>query len=47
VFRAGPEAIDAGPVLYQRTYADIAPSFVFPFVTYLDVAMSRELITSA
>ena len=37
LFRAISEAIDADTVLYPGCYVDIAPSFMFPAVTYVDV----------
>ena len=36
LFSAVAEAIDAETVFYPGCYVDIAPSFVFPSVTYLD-----------
>ena len=36
LFRAVAEAVDAKTVLYPGCYVDIAPSFVFPSVTYVD-----------
>lgn len=37
LFSAVAEAIDASSVLYPGSYVDVAPSFVFESVTYLDV----------
>jgi hypothetical protein len=37
LFRAVRETIDAERVLYPGSYVDIAPSFVFQNVTYLDI----------
>jgi len=37
LFAAVADAVDAGTVLYPGSYVDIAPSFVWPAVTYLDV----------
>jgi hypothetical protein len=36
LFRAVATAIDTASVLYPGSYVDIAPSFVFPSVTYVD-----------
>ena len=36
MFRAVGEEVPAATVLYPGSYVDIAPSFVFPSVTYLD-----------
>jgi len=36
LFAAVAETVDAETVLYPGCYVDIAPSFVFPAVTYLD-----------
>ena len=36
LFRAIESAIEASTVLYPGSYVDIAPSFVFPSVTYID-----------
>ena len=37
LFRAVAEAVDASTVLYPGCYVDIAPSFVFESVTYVDL----------
>ena len=37
LFRAVGERVEAGTVLYPGCYVDVAPSFVFPSVTYVDV----------
>ena len=37
LFTAVAEALDAGRVLYPGSYVDIAPSFVWPSVTYVDI----------
>lgn len=37
LFSAVAEALDASTVLYPGCYVDVAPSFVFESVTYLDV----------
>ena len=37
LFAAIAEAIDASTVLYPGSYCDLAPSFVFDSVTYLDI----------
>ena len=37
LFRAVSRAIEAAEVLYPGSYVDIAPSFVFPSVTYVDM----------
>lgn len=37
LFTAVADAIDVGSVLYPGSYVDIAPSFVFDTVTYVDV----------
>lgn len=37
LFSVIAEAIDAATVLYPGSYVDVAPSFVFPAVTYVDV----------
>ncbi len=37
LFKAVAETIDASTVLYPGSYVDVAPSFVFPRVTYVDV----------
>lgn len=36
LFGAASEVFDGGPVLYPGSYVDIAASFVFPQVTYVD-----------
>lgn len=37
LFSAVAESIDASSVLYPGSYVDVAPSFVFASVTYLDI----------
>lgn len=37
LFQAIAEAVDADRVLYAGSYVDVAPSFVWPSVTYVDV----------
>ncbi len=37
LFRAVAGTVDADSVLYAGSYCDVAPSFVFPAVTYVDV----------
>ena len=37
LFSAVAESLDASTVLYPGSYVDLAPSFVFDSVTYLDV----------
>lgn len=37
LFRAVAEAVDAVEVLYPGSYVDVAPSFVWPAVTYVDL----------
>jgi hypothetical protein len=37
LFAAVAEHVDATAVLYPGSYVDVAPSFVFPSVTYVDV----------
>ena len=36
LFAAIASAVDASPVLYPGSFVDVAPSFVFPSVTYVD-----------
>lgn len=36
LFRAVAEAIEARSILYPGSFVDVAPSFVFPSVTYVD-----------
>jgi len=36
LFSAVAEAVDATTVLYPGSFVDVAPSFVFPAVTYVD-----------
>jgi hypothetical protein len=37
LFRAVGDAVDATEVLYPGSYVDVAPSFVWPSATYVDV----------
>ena len=37
LFRAVAEAVDVATVLYPGSYVDLAPSFVWPSVTYVDI----------
>lgn len=37
LFKAVAASLDASTVLYPGSYVDVAPSFVFPTVTYVDV----------
>ncbi len=37
LFTSIAEAVDVGAVLYPGSYVDLAPSFVWPSVTYVDV----------
>lgn len=42
LFTAVAETVDANDVLYPGSFVDVAPSFVFPSVTYVDVDRRAE-----
>ena len=42
LFAAVAEAVDSAAVLYPGSYVDLAPSFVWPSVTYVDVDRRAE-----
>ncbi len=42
LFAAVAEAVDVGTVLYPGSYVDLAPSFIWPSVTYVDVDRRAE-----